>query len=183
MADRRIALIVDFDPHVTAHAAIEQCFKLIREKKELPMEPVWFPTERITPTTALEQEGFTGVWCVPASPYRRTEGALQAIQFARENNIPFLGTCGGFQHALLEYARNVLGLKEAAHAEIDPKAPLPFVTRLRCSLVEAAQLIVVTEPGPFRDAYGADSGVEGFCCSYGLNPKFEHLFKEGPMQI
>jgi CTP synthase (UTP-ammonia lyase) len=47
-------------------------------------------------------------------------GALLAIRYAGENDVPFIGTCGGFQHAVIEYARNVLGWADAAHAETDP---------------------------------------------------------------
>ena len=193
--ERRIALIGDFDPAVTAHQAIEKCFALAAERAASPPEqnrqrrpaarikPVWLGTESIVEGDRAGLQDFHGFWCVPASPYRNTAGALWAIRFAREGRVPFLGTCGGFQHALLEYARNVLGLSNADHTEMNPSAELPLLVRLHCSLVEASQNIVVTAPGPFRDAYGADSGLEGFRCNYGLNPDLEDLFKTGPMQI
>ena len=179
----RIALVGDFDPGVTAHRAIVQCFAMGAESAACELQPVWVPTQSIVPGDREALKSFSGIWCVPASPYRHIEGALWAIQFAREGDEPFLGTCGGFQHALLEYARNVLGLVDARHAETDPDAALPLLTRLECSLVEAAQMIRVAGDGPFRDAYGADSGMEKYRCRYGLNPKFEHLFKAGPMEI
>jgi CTP synthase (UTP-ammonia lyase) len=183
MGSVRIGLVGDFDPEVTAHRAIEKSFSLAVQPETSSAEPIWLSTERIVSRDKGPLEGFAGFWCVPASPYRNTEGALWAIQFAREHNVPFLGTCGGFQHALLEYARNVLGLPHAEHCETNPDAALPLLTRLECSLVEASEKILVTEPGTFRDAYGADSGEEGFRCNYGLNPNLEHLFKAGPMQI
>jgi CTP synthase (UTP-ammonia lyase) len=183
MGHVRIALVGDFDPGVTAHRAIEKCFDLAAQSGSSPVEPVWLSTESIVPRDQNALQHLGGFWCIPASPYRNTEGALWAIQFAREHNRPFLGTCGGFQYALLEYARNVLGLPQAEHAETHPEAALLLLTRLQCSLVEASQKIVVTETGTFRDAYGAETGEEGFRCNYGLNPKFEHVFKDGPMQI
>jgi CTP synthase (UTP-ammonia lyase) len=183
MGPVRIALVGDFDPGVTAHRAIEKCFLLAAQTASLPVEPVWLATESIVPRDQNALRHFGGFWCIPASPYRNTEGALWAIQLAREHNFPFLGTCGGFQHALLEYAHHVLRLPDAEHAETNPEAAFPLLTHLQCSLVEASQKVLVTEPGAFREAYGADSGEEGFRCNYGLNPKFEHLFKEGPMQI
>jgi len=179
----RIALVGDFDPGVTAHRAIVQCFARGADCAAFELEPIWVATESIVPGNSEVLKSFSGFWCVPASPYRNTAAALWAIQFAREHDVPFLGTCGGFQHALLEYARNVLGLADAQHAESDPEAALPLLTYLECSLVEAAQQIRVAGDGPFRDAYGADSGMEKYRCRYGLNPKFEHLFKAGPMQI
>jgi len=74
------------------------------------------------PQHHLRAAGFDGFWCVPASPYRDIDGALRAIRFAREQRRPFLGTCGGFQHAVLEYARNVLGWADAEHGELAPNA-------------------------------------------------------------
>ena len=183
MSHLRIALVGDFDPKVTAHVAIEKCFDLQSQSRSPQIESVWVATESIVTGDRRALEGFSGFWCVPASPYRNTSGALWAIQFAREGDIPFLGTCGGFQHAILEYAHNMLGLMNAEHAEINPNAELPLLARVECSLVEVSQKIVVTKPGPFRDAYGADSGMEGFRCNYGLNPKFEHLFDKGQMEI
>ncbi|HTL55479.1 MAG TPA: hypothetical protein VL361_07355 [Candidatus Limnocylindrales bacterium] len=175
----RIALVGDFDPTVTAHQAIQRSFAIA----DSAVEPAWLATESIVAGDPAPLESFSGFWCVPASPYRNTAGALWAIRFARERGRPFLGTCGGFQHALLEYAHNVLGLAHADHAETNPAAELPLLVRLQCSLVEASQRIIVTLPGTFRDAYGADSGEEGFRCNYGLNPRFEELFKSGQLQI
>ena len=54
---------------------------------------------------------------------RGTEGKIMAIKFARENNIPFLGICYGFQLAVIEFARHVCGLKKANSTEIDPDSP------------------------------------------------------------
>lgn len=49
-------------------------------------------------------------------------GALKLIEFVREHNVPTFGTCGGFQHMVIEFARNVLGIKDAELAEYDPEA-------------------------------------------------------------
>jgi CTP synthase (UTP-ammonia lyase) len=183
MSHERIALVGDFDPAVTAHRAIQRCFDLARDSGSYSLEPEWLATQSIVSGDCAMLERFSGFWCVPASPYRNTAGALWAIQYAREQDVPFLGTCGGFQHALLEYARNVLKLKNAEHAEMNPDAELPLLARLQCSLVEASFRVVVTRPGPFREAYGADSGVETFRCNYGLNPQFEPVFDAGQLEI
>ena len=58
---------------------------------------------------------------------RGTEGKMRAIQFARENDMPFLGICLGFQLAVVEFTRNICGLKEASSAEIDPETPDPVI--------------------------------------------------------
>jgi CTP synthase len=61
---------------------------------------------------------------------RGIEGKISAIQFARENKVPFLGICLGMQLASIEYARNVVGLRGAHTAEIDPKTPFPIIDLL-----------------------------------------------------
>lgn len=178
----RIALVGDFNPEVLAHQAIQTSFELGLEAGLL-VEPVWTGTETLKPGDDSDLKQFSGIWCVPASPYRNTDGALWGIQFARTRGMPFLGTCGGYQHALLEYARHVLGLKEADHAEINAQATLPLLSRMQCTLVEKSQKVLVTSSGPFREIYGADSRTEGYHCSYGLNRAFEHLFNGGDLEV
>lgn len=58
---------------------------------------------------------------------RGIEGKIQAIKYARENNVPFLGICLGMQCAVIEFARNVLGLDKANSSEFDPKTPHPVI--------------------------------------------------------
>jgi CTP synthase (UTP-ammonia lyase) len=84
----------------TGAAALET---LMRRCEDTPMSLadaclVRLPTEEIVAATRVAC--FSGLWCVPGSPYRSMEGALLAIRHARESGVPFLGTCGGFQHAL-----------------------------------------------------------------------------------
>ena len=58
---------------------------------------------------------------------RGTEGKIMAVKFARENTIPFLGICYGFQLAVIEFARHVCGLKDANSTEINPNSPYPVI--------------------------------------------------------
>ncbi|CDF57253.1 CTP synthase [Thermobrachium celere] len=58
---------------------------------------------------------------------RGIEGKILAIKYARENNVPFLGICLGMQCAVIEFARNVVGLKGANSSEIDPNTPYPVI--------------------------------------------------------
>ena len=59
------------------------------------------------------------ILAAPGSPYQSMDGMLAGIGFARRSGTPFLGTCGGFQYALIEYARAVLGLSDADTEEND----------------------------------------------------------------
>lgn len=164
-----IALIGDYDASVPAHQAIPLALGLAGERIGRPTHFEWIPTDEIEGTARLTK--FDGVWCVPASPYRSMDGALTAIRFAREARLPYLGTCGGFQHAVIEYARNVLGWADAEHAETAPNAKRAVITPLECSLVEVADTVLLRPGTHIGQAYGRSEIVEGYRCRYGLNPE------------
>jgi CTP synthase (UTP-ammonia lyase) len=174
----RIALVGDFSPDVIAHRAINESMRLADGKPGV--EPHWLHTSTLQPGQALDS--FHGVWCVPNSPYANTNGALWAIEWARTRCIPFLGTCGGFQHAVLEFGRHVIGRPDAAHAELDPGASFPIIAPLACALVEKSERILPTGDGRFAQWYGAPR-AEGFHCSFGLNPACEALLGNSGLEI
>jgi CTP synthase (UTP-ammonia lyase) len=171
----QIALVGDFDPRVTAHQAIPVALQLSAQKLGIPVAAEWVHTSTIDPTAQRVAE-YAAIWCVPASPYANMDGALAAIRLARESSRPFLGTCGGFQHAVLEYARNVLGYGQAEHAETTPDADMPIIARLTCSLVEKSGEITLREGSRLRTIYGASRAEEQYHCNYGLNPRYAELF-------
>ncbi|CAI8924822.1 CTP synthase [Pseudomonas zeae] len=167
----RIALIGDYDPQVTAHQAIPVALGLVAEHLNRNVQFEWLPTEQIHADTPLER--FDGFWCVPASPYKSEAGALRAIRFAREQQRPFLGTCGGFQHAVLEFSRNVLGWMDAEHGETSPDSERAVLTPLTCSLVEAVDSIHLVPGSLIAKAYETSEIREGYRCRFGVNPLFE----------
>ena len=138
------------------------------------------PTEEIVAATRVS--GFSGLWCVPASPYRSMEGALLAIRYARESGVPFLGTCGGFQHAVIEYARNVLGWADAEHAETAPDAARAVISLLECPLVETSGVVRFVPGSRIATAYGAPEAREGYRCRYGLNAEFRSALLAAPLR-
>ncbi|MDT0608563.1 CTP synthase [Croceitalea rosinachiae] len=71
--------------------------------------------------------GLNGVLVAPGFGERGIEGKILAVQYARENNIPFLGICLGMQMAVIEYSRNVLGLENANSTEMDENTPDPVI--------------------------------------------------------
>jgi CTP synthase (UTP-ammonia lyase) len=168
----RIALIGDFDPEVTAHRAINEALRLAHA------EGTWIHT-----TAVRDLDDYDAIWCVPASPYASMEGALSAIRYAREQLIPFLGSCGGFQHTVIEYARNVRGLNGAAHAETDPEAALQLIAPLECALVEECEDLLLMENTLIREAYGVNRIREEYRCTYGLNPAFESRVIDGDLRV
>jgi CTP synthase (UTP-ammonia lyase) len=177
----RIGLIGDYNPAVVAHQAIPRALALAGEALTRSVEAEWVPTEDIQDSSRVVD--FDGLWCVPASPYKSMEGALCAIQFAREQGRPFLGTCGGFQHAIVEYARSVLGWADAEHAETAPGASRAVIAPLACTLVEVTDTIRLREPSRIAAAYQCVEISEGYHCSYGLNPWFQAELLAGRFRI
>jgi CTP synthase (UTP-ammonia lyase) len=108
---------------------------------------------------------------------------LAAIRDARERGIPCLGTCGGFQHMILEYARNALGFVDAQHAEYDPYASELFVTELECSLA-GRELIVALQPeSRVAGIYGALEAREQYYCNFGVNPEKNAELQRGELRV
>jgi len=178
-----IGLIGDYSPSVPAHVAIPKALDLAAKALGCAVQPEWLPTEQLVGDVAERLAAFDALWCVPASPYVSMDGALRGIQFAREQGRPFLGTCGGFQHALIEYVRNVLGLRDADHAESNPDASLPLMVALQCALVEATGTIVLQAGSRAAALYQQAEVVEAYHCSFGLNPHYESLLAASPMRI
>lgn len=101
----------------------------------------WIHSEELTSENSTDKlKGLNGVLVAPGFGGRGIEGKIAAIQYVRENNIPFLGICLGMQMAVIEYSRNVLGLKQANSTEMDETTTTPVI-----NLMEAQK--AVTEKG------------------------------------
>ena len=179
----RIALVGDQSPEVKAHIAIPRALTLAAESLQKKITTTWMPTKELAGKAEVQLRNFQGIWCVPGSPYASMDGALEAIRFARENNIPFLGTCGGFQHALIEYGRNVLGFANADHAESNPDANFLLIAPLACALRETATDIHLQTNSRARAIYGREKVSETFNCGYGLKPERHDLFAKSGLRI
>jgi len=179
----KILLIGDYSEDVVAHRAIPKALALAGEKLSVEIEPRWVATDQIASAESIESESPDAIWCVPGSPYRNMDGALAAIRFAREHRVPFLGTCGGFQHALIEYARNVLNLADADHSESNPAAKTPLITKLSCALINQSETIRVRPNTALGRIYGTLEIREAYQCSYGLNPEMLQEFRKAPLQF
>ena len=111
------------------------------------------------------------------------DGVFRAIRHARESDVPLIGTCGGFQHLVIEFARNVLGLEDAGHAETDSDSPHLFITPLSCSLV-GRTMNVTLHPGTRAHAcYAADGARESYYCNFGLNPAYQGDLEAAGLRI
>ena len=167
MPTATIALVGDRSPSVRAHARIPRIVEALRRRDDLVLDPYWIASE----DAHAGLEGFDAVWVVPGSPYRDPDGALAAVRTARERGLPFLGTCGGFQHAVLEIARDVCGIAGAAHAEYGD-ADECVIVALECSLVGHEGAIRYAPGSLMQRIMGVERSVERYHCSYGLDPRY-----------
>lgn len=178
----KLALVGDYSPDVVAHEAIPRALQLAATAEGVQLVWHWVPTADIQkPARKLAE--FAAVWLVPASPYESMAGALGAVQWARETARPFLGTCGGFQHALIEFARNVAGIANADHAETNPNAATPVVTPLACSLVEQSGRVRFVDDSQIRRTYEVAEADEGYHCRYGLNVAFTTKLEQAGLRF
>lgn len=170
MGARRIGLIGDRDDTIPAHRAIPVALRLVAEQLGQPIAFDWLASDALPSDEALA--AFDGLWCVPGSPYRDMDAVLHAIRLARERGVPFLGTCGGFQHALIDFARQVAGIGGADHAESNATAADLVVTRMTCPLIEEGADITFVPPSQLHGIFRGEPTRETYHCSFGPNPVY-----------
>lgn len=135
MATMRIAIAGDWNLAFPPHASTGPAFSHFAQALARSLSVEWLPTPALTEAGWERRlSGYTGLLIAPRSPYRSMRGVLNAICWAGENDMPLIGTCGGFQHIVVEYARNVLGIAGAQHAEYDSSAPNLLISSLGCQL-------------------------------------------------
>lgn len=175
-----VGLIGDESDAVVAHRAIPIALRFAAERLSVRVEHRWISTETIETDAAVQP--FDGLWCVPGSPYRSTAGALTAIRHARTSSTPFIGTCGGFQHTVLEYARNVLDWSGAEHAEVTRDADLAVISPLACGILEGENTVRFVPGSRLAAAYEAEDAQEEYLCGYAINPDFTARLLDGPLR-
>jgi CTP synthase (UTP-ammonia lyase) len=159
----RIALVGDENPDYPSHRELNA----VRPQLGDDVETTWLPTDG----DQGELGHFDGVWLVPGSPYADDSAAYAAVRWARENNVPFLGTCGGLQYAVIEFFRNVLGVSDATHAESDGPSSSNVVRALACDL-HGQERQVHPVPGTRIAAVMKDQTFVGMhYCRYAPDPQ------------
>ena len=125
----KIALVGKYAGLVDSYVSMNEAFRHAGAKCETKVLIDYFEAEQFeeNPKKLEQLKNYDGIFVPYGFGSRGAEGKIMAIQFARENDIPFLGVCFGFQLAVVEFARNVCGLKDANSTEIDPETPHPVV--------------------------------------------------------
>ena len=176
----RLSIIGDYNPKSETHVATNKAILHSKNLLQCDLDSFWIDTHDITKDNF---DQFNGFWIAPGGPYNNMENVINVIQYARENNIPSLGTCGGFQHMLIEYARNILGFKNAQHEEYNQNSSELFITKLSCSLKGREMELNLVPGSKTALLYGKDQVIEKYFCNFGVNPDYLSIIKNGPINI
>ncbi|MES2487873.1 MAG: CTP synthase, partial [Bacteroidota bacterium] len=123
-----IGLIGKYVELQDSYKSILEAFIHAGSANETKVNVISIHSEYIDRDNASEKfRGLDGILVAPGFGGRGIEGKIETVRFARENNIPFLGICLGMQMAVIEYARNVLGWKEANSTEMNEHTPHPVI--------------------------------------------------------
>ena len=155
-----VALLGDDRGH-RSHQELNALRPMLRD---LGVETTWVPTD-----SSFDLASYAGVWLVPGSPYADDAAVLRALTTVRETGLPFLGTCGGMQYAVVEFTRSVLG-EAASHAESDGEADDNVVAALACSLYGEERLVSPVPGTRFAD-WVPEPFVGMHFCSYAPTPE------------
>jgi CTP synthase (UTP-ammonia lyase) len=177
----RIAILGDFNPVYTTHHALNDSTRQVQRLLQKEIQFDWISTDLFRSEVVFKNHHYHGLWIAPGSPYKDMDNVLKAITYTRKNNIPTFGNCGGFQHMVIEFARNVCGISSADHEETNPDARELLISRLSCSLVEQHEALTVTDKDSLLFKILNKEQLTGsYFCSYGLNQVYlEQLRRNG----
>lgn len=190
----RIGILGDYDPKSPTLPAVEKSLQHAAAQLNQTVESEWIATpDLLKPDAEKKLESFDGLWAAPGSPYKSFEGMLKGIEFARRRDWPFLGTCGGFQYALIECARNVLGIQDADSAENNSGSRNIVICPVACAVpnrgkgapkLSGAIPEIRLRPGSYLQSYySQDTAVEEFFCNFEVNPDYEWAAMEAGFPV
>jgi len=190
----RIGILGDYDSTSPTLPAIQKAVQHASAKLNLAVEAEWIATPSLlAPDRQEKLESFDGLWAAPGSPYKSFDGMLKGIEFARRRDWPFLGTCGGFQYALIECARNVLGITDADSAENNSGSENIIIYPVACAVPNRAQGApklsgsirgIRLRPGSYlQSLYSQDTVAEEFFCNFEVNPDYEWAAMEAGFPV
>ena len=169
----QISIVADYQEDLPSHDATDAAILHAARSLGINYATEWIPTDILDTAKPEHVLRFSrAVLIGPGSPYFSMQGALNAIRIFRESGRPLLGTCGGFQHVVIECARNVAGIADAEHAEYDPRAGRQVIRALPCSLAGKTMHVDLAPGSLARRIYGRDQIEETYHCSYGLDPSY-----------
>jgi CTP synthase (UTP-ammonia lyase) len=180
----QLGIMGDFDASNATHIANNEALDHAAKQIGKPFTYEWVGTERIEPEFDNIIRSYHGFLIAPGSPYKSMSGVLKIIEYARTHNIPTLGTCGGFQHMIIEFARNVLGITDAEHAETNPYASRLVINPLTCSLKgQTLEIEIIEKDSLVYSIFKTGTITENYYCNFGLNPEYQQQIHKAGFTI
>ncbi|MEA1932249.1 MAG: CTP synthase [Euryarchaeota archaeon] len=164
-----------------AYMSIHEALKHAGIEQEVDVEVLWVDSDEMHDDHRDRLRRADGIIVPGGFGSRGTDGKIEAVRYARENDVPFLGLCLGFQMAVIEQARNVLGLEGAHSAEIDEETPHPVIDILpeqkeiddMGGTMRLGAHETQIDPGTLAEAiYESDSCTERHRHRYEVNPNY-----------
>ena len=188
-----IALVGKYVELPDAYKSINEAFIHAGAANECKVNVTYVHSELITDSNATHKlSGFDGILVAPGFGNRGIEGKLTAVKYARENNIPFFGICLGMQCSVFEFARNVLGLKDAHSAEMasDTKNPVidlmenqKKISHMGGTMRLGSYSCELTKGSHALKAYGKGKITERHRHRYEFNDKYKKRMEDAGMKI
>lgn len=185
-----VGIVGDFDRNKHSHWATETSLFHAAAHVNVQVIPRWIATPRLAEGDVgaiLSQ--FDAIWGAPGSPYASATGILRAIEFARQFDRVYLGTCAGFQYALIEFTRNVLGLSHADTAENGELGESTVITLVACPTggpgrprLDGSDFARPT-PGSRLEKVCRSSLRAEYFCSYETNPAFVARWQAAGLRV
>ena len=192
-ANVRIALVGKYVEHQDAYKSITESFVLAGAANGVQVDLQYVLSDEITEDNVHDLlGGVAGVLVAPGFGDRGIDGKVEAVRYARENDVPFFGICLGMQCAVVEFARNVCGWTDAHSTEFDPETPHPVIDIMEeqkritdkggtmrlgaydCALVEGSRV---------REIYGEAEVTERHRHRYEVNNVLRYKLLENGMRF
>lgn len=190
-AEVHIGLIGKYVELQDSYKSILESFIHAGAENEVSVKVEYIHSEFINDSTIHNKiSHLDGVLVAPGFGERGIEGKIDAVRYARENNLPFLGICLGMQMAVIEFARNVLKLKGANSSEMDPETKHPVidlmadqkeVTHKGGTMRLGAWDCELSKKSVIHDAYGKDMISERHRHRYEYNNKYKEQLENAGM--
>jgi len=174
-----LALLGEYDPTRETQIATMRAIEHSARFLGISVASTWIST---VDTDDLFRR-YHAIWITPGSFFKDQEKLFGAIRFARERGIPCLGTCGGFQQIILEYARHELEITDAQSAEYNPDNQHLVISRLACSLRGREMTLEFVPGSTVERLYRSRTAAECYYCNFGVNPAYLERLRAGKMQI
>jgi len=189
----RIGIVGKYVELTDSYISIREALVHAGTAEDVGVQIEWIPAETVSETGPEARLAEVDGLLIPGGfGHRGIEGKVEAVEFVRTRQIPFFGICLGLQCAVIEYARNVLGLEGANSSEVDPESPHPVIALLADqkdvsqkggTMRRGAYETSLADGSLSRACYGVKRVNERHRHRYEFNPTYRERFESGGMRV